>query len=219
MTQVKCQISVSLDGYAAGPNQSEEHGLGEGGEGLHEWLVKLPVFDEMHGRPGGEEDTDNPSEAVFREAAGNTGAVVMGRNMFGPVRGEWGDSDWRGWWGEEPPFHTPVYVLTHHEREPLEMEGGTTFHFITEGVERAVELARESAGERDVAVAGGAATIQQCLRAGLFDELLINLAPVMLGDGERLLDGLGGLEAGFEPTRAVAGPEAVHLFYRVTQTT
>jgi len=217
MAKVKCQMSISLDGFAAGANQGEEHPLGEGGESLHEWLVKLPSFNEAHGRPGEGEGADNPSDAVFREAAQNTGATVMGRNMFGPVRGEWGDSDWRGWWGEEPPFHSPVYVLTHHEREPLEMQGGTTFHFVTEGVERAVELARESAGERDVAIGGGAATVQQCLRAGLLDELLINIAPALLGDGERLLDGLGGLDASFEPLRAVAGPEATHLLYRVAR--
>jgi dihydrofolate reductase len=215
MAVVKCQISVSLDGYMAGPNQSEEYGLGEGGEALHEWVVKLPSFNEAHGRPGGEEGADNPSDAIFREVTANIGAVVMGRNMFGPVRGEWGDSDWRGWWGEEPPFHCPTYVLTHHAREPLELQG-TTFYFVTEGIERAVELARESAGEREVSIGGGASTIQQCLRGGLLDELLLNLVPIVLGDGERLLDGLGGLEATFECTRVLDGPEAAHLFYRVT---
>jgi dihydrofolate reductase len=215
MTKVRCQISVSLDGYMAGPDQSEENPLGEGGMALHQWVFELPAFRESHGRGGTEEGSDNPSNAVLAEAQANLGAVVMGRNMFGPVRGEWGEPEWRGWWGEEPPFHVPTYVLTHHPREPLEMEGGTTFHFVTEGVERAVELAREAAGGRDVGIGGGASTIQQCLRAGLLDELLLNLVPIVLGAGERLLDGLAGLEARFERTRVVAAPEVTHLFYSV----
>jgi dihydrofolate reductase len=215
VAKVKCQISVSLDGYMAGPNQSEDNPLGESGMALHEWVFKLPAFNELHGREGGEEGAENPSNAVIAEAGQNTGAVVMGRNMFGPIRGEWGEEDWRGWWGEDPPFHAPTYVLTHHEREPLEMEGGTTFHFVTEGIERAIELAKASAGERDVSVGGGAATIQQCLRAGLLDELLLNLIPIVLGDGERLLDGLAGVQASFECTRVVEAPGVTHLYYRV----
>ncbi len=215
MTKVRCQISVSLDGFMAGPNQSEENPLGEGGMALHEWVFELPAFREAHGRGDSEEGADNPSNAVISEAQANLGAVVMGRNMFGPVRGAWGEEDWRGWWGEEPPFHVPTYVLTHHPRAPLEMAGGTTFHFVTEGIERAVGLAREAAGDGDVSIGGGAATIQQCLRAGLLDELLLNLVPIVLGEGERLLDGLAGLQAGFERTRVVAAPEVTHLFYRV----
>ena len=215
MASVRCQISVSLDGYIAGPNQSEENPLGEGGMALHEWVFKLEAWREPHARAGGEGD-ENPSNAVVRRAQENIGAVVMGRNMFGPVRGAWGDSDWRGWWGEEPPFHVPVFVLTHHEREPLEMEGGTTFHFVTEGVERAVELAREAAGEKDVSVGGGASAIQQCIAAGLLDELQLNLVPILLGGGEPLFGGLGGVEAAFEPVELVAAPGVSHLRYRVS---
>jgi dihydrofolate reductase len=210
----KAQISVSLDGYAAGPSQSAENPLGEGGEGLHEWVVKTSAWRRSHDREGGEGD-DNPSNAVIAAAQANIGAVVMGRNMFGPVRGEWGGEDWRGWWGEEPPFHAPVFVLTHHPREPLEMEGGTTFHFVTEGIESAMARAREAAGERDVSVGGGASTVQQAIAAGLLDELLLNQVPILLGGGERLLDGLAPGTASFELTDLVRGPEALHLAYRV----
>ena len=211
---VRCQISVSLDGYVAGPNQSEEHPLGEGGMDLHEWVFKLPAWQEAHGRELAD-GADNPSNAVIAEAQENLGAVVMGRNMFGPVRGEWGDSEWNGWWGDDPPFHVPTYVLTHHEREPLEMEGGTTFVFVTEGIESAIAQAKESAGEKDVSVGGGAATVQECIRAGLLDELLINLVPILLGGGERLLDDLGGVEASFELTEAIDAPGVTHLKYRL----
>lgn len=211
---VRCQISVSLDGYMAGPNQSEDNPLGEGGMDLHEWVLKLPAWREAHERDPGE-GGDNPSNSVVAKAQENVGAVVMGRNMFGPVRGEWGSSEWNGWWGDNPPFHVPTYVLTHHEREPLEMEGGTTFFFVADGIESAVAQAKESAGEKDVSVGGGAATIQQCIRAGLLDELLLNLVPILLGDGERLLDGLGGVEASFERTRVIDAPGVTHLFYDV----
>jgi dihydrofolate reductase len=211
MGKVKAQLSVSLDGYMAGPNQSAEHPLGEGGEGLHEWVIKLSAWQRAHGRDGGE-GAENPSDAVMDAAQTGTGAVVMGRNMFGPVRGEWGDSDWRGWWGEEPPFHTPVFVLTHHAREPLEMVG-TTFHFVTDGIESAVARAKEAAGERDVSIAGGAATVQQTIAAGLLDELLVNEVPILLGGGSRLLDGLPAGVARFELTGVVEGPEALHRTY------
>lgn len=209
---VKCQISVSADGFVAGPNQSEEHGLGEGGEALHEWVVKLAAWRESHGYEGGEV---NASTQVMDEATANTGAVVIGRNMFGPERGPWGEDPWKGWWGDEPPFHVPVFILTHHERESLEMEGGTTFHFVTEGVERAVELAREAAGEKDVSVGGGGETIQQCLRAGLLDELLLNQVPILLGDGARLFDGLGDADVKLEQTRVLDAPGVAHIYYRV----
>lgn len=212
MGKVKAQISVSLDGYMAGPNQSEEHPLGEGGMALHEWVFKLASWQQAHGREAGEGD-ENPSNAVLSAAQENVGAVVMGRNMFGPVRGPWGESDWRGWWGEEPPFHVPVFVLTHHQREPLEMDGGTSFHFVTAGIESAVGQAKEVAGEKDVSVGGGAATLQQCIAAGLLDELLVNQAPVLLGGGERLLDGLAPTATGIELVDVVEGPEAVHLRY------
>ena len=209
MAKVKCQISASVEGFMAGPNQSEEHPLGEGGMALHDWAFKLAFFNEMHGREGGE---TNVSDDVLREAATNTGAVLMGRNMFGPIRGPWTEPLWNGWWGDEPPFHVPVFVLTHHEREPLTL-GETTFHFVTDGVERAVELARAAAGDEDVSVDGGAETIQQCLRAGLLDELLLNQVPILLGAGERLLDDVGGIE--LQQTRVVEAPDVAHLFYRL----
>jgi dihydrofolate reductase len=209
--KVKCQISVSADGFLAGPNQSEEHGLGEGGEALHEWVVKLAAWREPHGREGGEV---NVSSEVFAEASANTGAVVMGRNMFGPVRGPWTEPLWSGWWGDEPPFHVPVFVLTHYEREPLTL-GETTFHFVTEGVERAVELAREAAGGEDVSIGGGGETIQETIRAGLLDELLVNQVPVILGSGTRLLDGIPP-SVKLEQTQVVEAPGVAHLFYRVS---
>ncbi|HEX6666430.1 MAG TPA: dihydrofolate reductase family protein [Solirubrobacterales bacterium] len=215
MGKVKCQISVSLDGYMAGANQGEEHPLGEGGEDLHEWVVKLASWRESHGREGGE-GAENPSSAVFEAAIANLGPVVMGRNMFGPVRGPWGDSDWKGWWGDEPPFHAPVFVLTHHEREPLALEG-TTFYFVTDGVESAMRQAKEAAGDADVSVAGGAATIQQCIAAGLLDEILVNQVPILLGGGERLLDNLEAGAAKFELAELVEGREAAHLTYRISR--
>lgn len=211
MSKVKGQISISADGFLAGPNQSEEHGLGEGGEALHEWVVKLSAWRESHGREGGEV---NRSSEVFEEASAGTGAVIMGRNMFGPVRGPWTEPLWNGWWGDEPPFHVPVFVLTHYEREPLTL-GETTFHFITEGPQRAVELAREAAGDKDVSVGGGGETLQQLIREGLLDELLVNQVPVILGTGVRLFDGLPP-SVKLEQTRVVEGPEAAHLFYRVS---
>jgi dihydrofolate reductase len=210
VSKVKCQISISADGYAAGPNQSEEHPLGEGGEGLHEWVVKLAAWRESHGREGGEV---NASSEIFEEATAGTGAVVMGRNMFGPVRGPWTEPLWNGWWGDEPPFHAPVFVLTHYEREPLIL-GETTFHFVTEGPERVIELAREAAGDQDVSVGGGAATIQQLIRAGLVDELLINQVPVILGGGERLLDDIPP-QVELEQVRVVEAPGVAHILYRL----
>ncbi len=215
MSKVKAQISVSLDGYMAGPNQSEEEPLGEGGEALHEWVFKLSSWQRAHGREGGEGE-ENPSNAVMDAAQENTGAVVMGRNMFGPVRGEWGAEDWRGWWGDEPPFHSPVFVLTHHGREPLEMAGGTTFHFVTDGIESAIAQARQAAGGKDVAIGGGAATVQQAIRAGLLDGLQIHQVPILLGGGTRLLDDLAAGAARLELTGVVQGPEALHLSYAVS---
>lgn len=210
MAKVKCQISISADGYLAGPNQSEEHPLGEGGMDLHEWVFKLAAWREPHGREGGEV---NASSEVLEKATASTGAVVMGRNMFGPVRGPWTEPLWNGWWGEEPPFHVPVFVLTHHEREPLTL-GETTFHFVTEGPEGAVELAREAAGDKDVSVGGGGEAIQQLLRAGLLDELLLNQVPVILGGGVRLLDDIPP-SVTLEQTRVVEAPGVAHLFYAV----
>jgi dihydrofolate reductase len=215
MGKVKAQLSVSLDGYMAGPNQSEENPLGEGGMALHEWVFKLAAWREPHDHEGGDAD-ENPSNAVIEAAQAGTGAVVMGRNMFGPVRGPWGEEDWKGWWGEDPPFHVPVFVLTHHQREPLEMDGGTTFFFVGEGIESAIAQAKEAAGDEDVSIGGGAATIQQAIAAGLLDELLINQVPILLGGGNRLLDDLAPGAAEFELTESVAGPEALHLTYRVS---
>jgi dihydrofolate reductase len=210
VSKVKCQISISADGFLAGPNQGEEHPLGEGGMELHEWVFKLKAWREQHGREGGEV---NASNEVLEDATAGTGAVIMGRNMFGPVRGPWSEPLWNGWWGDEPPFGVPVFVLTHHQREPLTL-GETTFHFVTEGPERAVELAQEAAGDKDVSVGGGGETIQQLLGGGLLDEMLINQVPVILGDGIRLLDGIPpSVKLG--QIRVVEGPEAAHLFYSV----
>jgi dihydrofolate reductase len=214
MGKAKAQISVSLDGYMAGPNQSPENPLGEGGEDLHEWVVKTSSWRAGHGHEGGEGD-ENPSNAVIAAAQEDIGAVVMGRNMFGPLRGEWPDDSWRGWWGEDPPFHAPVFVLTHHPRDPIEMEGGTSFHFVTDGIEAAMARAREAAGEADVSVGGGAATLQQAIAAGLLDELLVNQAPILLGGGERLFDQLPAGPARFELRDLVRGREALHLTYRI----
>jgi dihydrofolate reductase len=209
--KVKCQISVSADGFLAGPNQSEEHGLGEGGDALHEWAFKTRFFQEIHGREGGE---GGVSDELVREASAGEGAVVMGRNMFGPVRGPWTEPLWNGWWGDDPPFRVPVFVLTHYEREPLTL-GETTFHFVTEGIERAVELARDAAGDGDVGIGGGGETIQQTIRAGLLDELIVNQVPVILGGGVRLLDGIPP-SVKLEQTRVVEAPGVAHLFYSLS---
>jgi dihydrofolate reductase len=213
MPRVRCQITVSADGFVAGPNQSEENPLGEGGMGLHEWAFELAAWRRPHGREGG---VVNASTPIMEDGLANQGAVVMGRNMFGPARGEWGEDPWRGWWGDDPPFHVPVFVLTHHPREPLELAGGNVFHFVTEGVERAVELAREAAGERDVSVGGGAATIRQCLTDGLLDELLLNQVPILLGEGTPLFDrSVAAAGVGLEQTRVVDAPGVAHIFYSV----
>ena len=200
---------MSLDGYVAGPNQSEEHPLGEGGERLHDWVIALRAWREAHGYEGGEETA---SSTVIEEAQSNVGATIMGRNMFGG-RGPWGEQPWDGWWGDDPPFHTAVFVLTNHPREPLEMQGGTTFHFVTDGIEAALERAKEAAAGKDVALGGGANAAQQYLRAGLVDELTLNVVPVFLGDGARLLDGLGGTDVELECTRVINASSVTHLTY------
>jgi len=209
--KVKCQISISADGYLAGPNQSEEHGLGEGGDALHEWAFKTRFFQEIHGREGGE---GGVSDDLVREMSAGESAVVMGRNMFGPVRGPWTEPLWNGWWGEEPPFKVPVFVLTHYEREPLTL-GETTFHFVTEGIERGIELAREAAGDGYVAIGGGGETIQETIRAGLLDEILVNQVPVFLGGGVRLFEDIPP-SVKVEQTRVVEGDGVAHLFYAFT---
>ncbi len=202
---------MSLDGFVAGPEQSVVDPLGKGGMRLHEWALETAAWREQHGMPGGERSVD--SEVVERVERG-VGAYVMGRGMFGGGPGPW-DQGWTGWWGEEPPFHAPVFVLTHHPREPLEMRGGTTFAFVTDGIEAALERARAAAGERDVAIAGGAAAVRQYLAAGLLDELLLHVVPVTLGAGERLFEDIGGLT--LEPVEVIASPAVTHLRYRVAR--
>jgi dihydrofolate reductase len=212
MPKVKAQISVSLDGYMAGPDQSVDAPLGVGGMALHEWAFKLDAFRDAHDMEGGE-GVENPSNAVIAASQKNIGAVVMGRNMFGPVRGDWPDEEWKGWWGEDPPFHCPVYVLTHHPRDPFEMDGGNSFHFVTDGIERAMAEAKEAADDQDVSIGGGASTLQQAIAAGLLDELLVSQVPVLLGAGERLFDHLEAA-ADVELASVVEGREALHLTYR-----
>jgi dihydrofolate reductase len=212
MAKLKFEISISADGFVAGPNQSEEHPLGEGGEQLHGWVVKLAAWRGAHGREGGEV---NPSSEIVEESLQNIGAVVMGRNMFGGGRGPWPtDPPWNGWWGDAPPFHAPVFVLTHHEREPLEMDGGTTFHFVSDGIESALDQAMEAAGGKDVRLGGGASAAQQYLAAGLVDELQLNIVPVLLGEGERLFENVGA-DLQLEQTRVVHTPDVTHIRYGV----
>ena len=210
MSQVRSHISISLDGYVAGPNQTMENPLGEGGERLHDWVVATQSWRAQHGKEGGERGADSE---VAEEVAQNVGAHIMGRKMFGPPGGGPWDESWRGWWGEDPPFHTPVFVVTHHPRESIEMQGGTTYHFITDGIESALEQARAAAGDRDVLIAGGANAIQQYLAAGLLDELYLHVAPIVLGGGERLLENVG--EPTLEPVEVVGSHAATHVKYRV----
>jgi dihydrofolate reductase len=209
MSSVTCQISVSLDGFVAGPNQSVENPIGEGGMRLHEWAFATRGWRAQHGREGGEPGADSD---VVEGLLQGVGAYIMGRKMFGGDSGPW-DEAWRGWWGEDPPFHAPVFVLTHHPREPLSMQGGTTFTFVTDGIESAVEQARAAAGEKDVTIAGGASAVQQCLAVGLLDELFLHIVPIVLGAGERLLDGVG--DPALEPIEVVASPAVTHIRYRV----
>jgi dihydrofolate reductase len=209
MSRLRFRISISLDGYVAGPNQSEENPLGEGGERLHDWVIELAAWRAPHGREGG---VVNASSEVVERATENVGANLMGRNMFGGGPGPWDQDDpWNGWWGDDPPFHTPVYVLTHHEREPLELSD-TTFHFVTDGIESALEQAKAAAGDEDVSLGGGADIARQSLAAGLVDEMQLNLVPILLGSGERLFDGLGP-ELGFEQVEAIEAPGVTHLTY------
>jgi dihydrofolate reductase len=213
MSKVRAHISVSLDGYVAGPHQSEENPLGEGGEELHNWVVALKAWREPHGMEGGEV---NANSQVVEEEKANVGAEIMGRGMFGPPEGgPWGNDPWSGWWGEDPPFHMPVFVLTHHEREPLTLSD-TTFTFVTDGIESALAQAREAADGKDVFIGGGGAIINQYLAAGLVDELEIHVSPLLLGDGERIFDGVGP-DLKLEQLRAVEGPGVAHLKYRVVK--
>ena len=208
MSKLRLRISMSLDGFVAGPDQSLDNPLGIGGERLHEWVFPLRVWRAMHGQEGGEA---NDSSRVLEESMAGLGATVMGRNMFGGHPGPWdAKTPWKGWWGPNPPYHHPVFVLTHHARPSLEMEGGTTFHFVADGIESALAQARRAAGDKDVWLAGGAKAAQQYLRAGLVDEMLIHLAPTLLGSGERLFDGVNDLH-GLELVRTVAAPDVTHL--------
>jgi dihydrofolate reductase len=209
MSKLRCQISISLDGFVAGPNQSEENPLGEGAERLHDWVTALAAWRRTHDLEGGEE---NESTRVVEETHENIGAAVMGRNMFGPPGGGPWDEGWKGWWGDDPPYHYDVYVVTHHPRDPLAMEGGTTFHFVTDGIESALEQARASAGDQDVMLWGGGQIVSEYLAAGLVDELELHLVPLVLGDGARLWDGLGPTK--FELVRVVEAPGVTHLRYR-----
>jgi dihydrofolate reductase len=208
MWKLRFKISMSLDGFVAGPGQSVDNPLGIGGMRLHQWVFPLTVWRAMHGLQGG---AVNESTPVVEESLANIGATIMGRNMFGGHPGPWDRSrPWTGWWGDDPPFHHPVFVLTHHAREPLELEGGNTFTFVTDGIESALELARRAANGKDVSLAGGARAAQQYLVAGLVDEMEINLAPVLLGGGERLFEGVEDLH-GLELVRTVATPKVTHL--------
>jgi len=214
MGKVVAEISTSLDGYVAGPNPTLENPLGEGGEQLHEWAVRLKSWRETHGLPDGE---SGPDDELLAESVATTGAVVMGRQMFSGGEGPWeDDANANGWWGDEPPFHKPVFVLTHHAREPLVLKG-TTFTFVTDGLDSAIDDARAAAAEQDVLVAGGADTIDQAIRAGLVDELQLHLAPVLLGAGARLFDGVAPELPRFEITQVIESPLVTHLRYRVVK--
>jgi dihydrofolate reductase len=201
-------FGISIDGYGAGPNQSLENPLGVGGLALLDWLFPTRAFQRMHGKGGGATGIDDDFAARGIE---NIGAWIMGRNMFGPVRGAWPDETWKGWWGDNPPFQTPVFVLTHHSRPPISMAGGTAFHFVTEGIHAAVERAAAAAKGKDLRIGGGIATIQQFLRAGLIDYLHLAIAPVLLGSGEQLFANIDMLKLGYQCTERVATPKATHV--------
>ena len=215
MPKLKLDISMSLDGYVAAPDQSLEDPLGKGGMRLHEWVFGLKTFRERHGMSGGETNAD---DEIVAETVRGIGAVVMGRKMFSGGQGPWeSDPNADAWWGDDPPFHVPVFVLTHHEREPLVKQGGTTFMFVTDGTESALEQAREAAGDQDISLAGGATVAQQYLAAGLLDELQIHLVPVVLGGGVRLFDGAVPAPVELEAERVVASPAVTHLRFRVVR--
>ena len=212
LSRLRFRIAMSLDGYVAGPHQSVENPLGVGGLRLHEWVFPLRVWREMQGLEGGDVDE---SSKVVAESMANIGPTVMGRNMFGGHPGPWDPrKSWKGWWGPNPPYHHPVFVLTHHPREPLVLEGGTTFHFVTGGIEAALEQARRAAGGQDVSLAGGAKAAQQYLAAGLVDEMEIHLVPTLLGSGERLFDHLDGGPDDYECVELVSSPSVAHVRLR-----
>jgi dihydrofolate reductase len=209
MTKLRVHgFSVSLDGYGAGPNQVRDDPLGVGGEALHDWLVATRTFRQMQGREGGETGVD---EEFAARGFANVGAWIIGRNMFGPVRGHWPDESWRGWWGDNPPYHCDVFVLTNHPRAPLAMDGGTTFHFVTDGIQAALEHATKAANGKDIRLGGGVATIRQYFRAGLIDEMHLAISPILLGAGEHLFAGLDAPGLGYRCTKHVPTPSATHV--------
>ena len=212
MAKVKvAAFSISLDGFAAGPRQDLHNPLGVRGTELHQWFFPTESFKKMQGQNGGSTGIDNDMAA---QSFDNVGAWILGRNMFGPIRGPWPDDSWKGWWGNEPPYHTPVFVLTHHARAPLAMAGGTTFYFITDGIESALKKAREAAQGKDVRIGGGASTVRQYLAAGQIDEMHLAVSPVLLGEGEHLFHGINLPKLGFSSVKAVAGENATHVFIK-----
>jgi dihydrofolate reductase len=211
MSSVTCHIAISLDGFVAGPNQSLDNPIGEGGLRLHQWAFATESWRKQQGLDGGER---NPDSEVVDDVVSGVGAYIMGRKMFGGGDGPW-EETWTGWWGEDPPYHTPVFVLTHHSREPLAMQGGTTFNFVTDGIESALEQARAAAGDKVVSIAGGASTVQQYLAAGILDELYLHIVPVILGSGERLLQDIG--DPTLQPVSVTASPTVTHVKYRVVR--
>lgn len=214
MSKVKVSaFSVSLDGFGAGPRQDRENPLGVRGFELHTWFRKTAAFQKMHGSGGGSHDVDNDFAAQSFE---NVGAWILGRNMFGPIRGPWKDDSWKGWWGDEPPYHVPVFVLTHHARAPLAMKGGTTFHFVTDGPESALQQAKNAANGQNVRIGGGVSTIRQYLTAGQVDEMHLAFSPVLLGEGENLFAGIDLPKLGFRPVQTRAGEEATHVILKRT---
>jgi dihydrofolate reductase len=210
MSKLRLNMTMSLDGLVAGPDQSKDDPLGIGGMQLHQWLLPLKAFRETHGEQGGEVNASTP---IAEEILGNVGATIMGRNMFGGGPGPWRDDPWKGYWGDNPPYHHPVFVLTSHPREPLEMEGGTTFHFVTDGIESALEQAMAAAGDQDVSIGGGANVVQQYLAAGLLDEMVISVVPVLLGGGARLFDNLGDSVPKLEQVHSIEAPGVTHIKY------
>ncbi len=207
---VSC-YTISLDGYSAGPDQTKETPLGVGGLGLMEWMFPTESFMKMQRKDGGETGIDN--EFVTKAMTGN-GGWLLGRNMFGPVRGPWPDDSWKGWWGEEPPYHVPTFVLTHYPRDPVEMKGGTTFHFVTDGIHWALEQAKAAAGDKDIRIGGGAETVRQYLRERLIDEMHLALRPIFMGRGESIFQGMDLKELGYEVAETIPGERATHLIVR-----
>ena len=215
MTQVRVEsFTVSIDGYGAGPNQDRNNPLGVGGEDLHRWFIPTRTFQRTHGASDGTTGVDDDFAA---RGFKNIGAWILGRNMFGPIRGPWPDLNWKGWWGDNPPYHVPVFVLTHHARPPVEMEGNTTFHFVTGGIHEALDLARNAARGMDVRIGGGSSTVQQYLRAGLIDELHVAISPLLLGRGERLFKGVDLRALGYECVQHAASEKATHVVLRRTR--